>query len=68
MTRMSGDAAAVDAGETGPTTEFTTGETSGSVSREKPVDIEHVPVKNDPRAWSTLRKVRNTRNHLDPVA
>jgi hypothetical protein len=30
------------------------GGTSGPVSR---VDIEHIPVKNDPRRWSSHRKV-----------
>jgi hypothetical protein len=44
---------AVDAGET----DLTIGKTPGSVSREEPVDIEHVPVKNDPRIWSSFRKV-----------
>jgi hypothetical protein len=44
---------AVDVGRTDLTIE----KTPGSISREEPVDIEHVPVKNDPRTWSSFRKV-----------
>lgn len=42
----------MDAGDT----DSTTGRTPASASREESVDIEHVPVNNDPRAWSLFRK------------
>ena len=35
-----------------------------SGSAEEPIDIEHLPVKNDPRTWSPFRKVRSFNNLL----
>jgi hypothetical protein len=32
----------------------------GSLSEKPNVDIEHVPVKDDPRTWSLFRKVCET--------
>ena len=32
----------------------------GSLSDQPKVDIEHVPVNDDPRTWSSFRKVRET--------
>ena len=34
-----------------------TNEASASASTSETLDIEHVPVQNDPRKWSPLRKV-----------
>ena len=31
---------------------------------EEPIDIEHVPVTNDPRTWSPFRKVRSAKDSL----
>jgi hypothetical protein len=40
--------------------DLNTGETSGSISKEGPIDIEHIPVKDDPRSWSLVRKVTDS--------
>jgi hypothetical protein len=38
----------------------TTAKTAEEMAKELQVDIEHVQVEDDPREWSTIRKVSRT--------
>jgi hypothetical protein len=62
MTRMLVDAVAMSATEACEA-DFTIGKSLES--GEELVDIEHVPVKNDPRTWSLFRKVRSTKGFFN---
>ena len=59
-TRMLADAVetseSINVGETTMAVE----NTPGFLSEKPKVDIEHVPVNDDPRAWSLFQKVRET--------